>query len=113
MQVHLQYDRIGAKLISDIGLETMMWGSDYPHTDGVWPESSKYIEEQFAELTPEQVHAITCANAAKFYRPEQLGRRRFRRTPKPTPRPNRPPGFLTNDATPSLRLREEDGNRRE
>jgi hypothetical protein len=21
--------------------------SDYPHTDGIWPESSKYIEEQF------------------------------------------------------------------
>ena len=23
-----------------------MWGSGYPHTDGVWPESAKYIEEQ-------------------------------------------------------------------
>jgi predicted TIM-barrel fold metal-dependent hydrolase len=63
-----QYDRIGAKLISDIGLETMMWGSDYPHTDGVWPESNKFIEEQFAELTPDQIHKITCENAAKFYR---------------------------------------------
>jgi predicted TIM-barrel fold metal-dependent hydrolase len=63
-----QYDRIGAKLIDDIGLETMMWGSDYPHTDGVWPESNKFIEEQFAELTPDQIHKITCENAAKFYR---------------------------------------------
>jgi predicted TIM-barrel fold metal-dependent hydrolase len=45
----------------------MMWGSDYPHTDGIWPESSKYIEEQFAGLSPEVVHKITCENAAKFY----------------------------------------------
>jgi hypothetical protein len=25
-----------------------------------------YIEEQFAELSPEIVHKITCENAAKF-----------------------------------------------
>jgi hypothetical protein len=35
--------------------------------DGVWPESSKYIEEQFAGLSPEVVHKITCENAGKFY----------------------------------------------
>ena len=43
-----------------------MWGSDYPHPDGVWPESTKYIEEQFAGL-PTVVHKITCENAGKFY----------------------------------------------
>jgi len=36
-----QFDRIGTKLIDDMGVETIMWASDYPHTDGVWPESSK------------------------------------------------------------------------
>ena len=44
-----------------------MWGSDYPHPDGVWPESSKYIDEQFDCLAPEVVHKITCENAGKFY----------------------------------------------
>ena len=34
-----QFDRIGTKLIDDMGVETLMWGSDYPHGDGVWPES--------------------------------------------------------------------------
>jgi len=62
-----QFDRIGAKLVEDIGVETLMWGSDYPHPDGVWPESSKYIAEQFAGLSPEVVHQITCENAGKFY----------------------------------------------
>jgi predicted TIM-barrel fold metal-dependent hydrolase len=63
-----QYDRIGAKLVDEMGVETLMWGSDYPHTDGVWPESTKYIDEQFAGLSPEAIHKITCENAAKFYR---------------------------------------------
>jgi len=62
-----QYDRIGARLVEDIGVETLMWGSDYPHPDGVWPESSKYIDEQFAGLSPEVIHKITCENAGKFY----------------------------------------------
>ncbi len=62
-----QFDRIGTKLIDDIGVETLMWGSDYPHPDGVWPDSSKYIAEQFGHLPPDVVHAITCGNAQKFY----------------------------------------------
>jgi hypothetical protein len=34
----------------------------------VWPESSKYIEEQFGHLPPATVRRITCDNAARFYR---------------------------------------------
>jgi predicted TIM-barrel fold metal-dependent hydrolase len=62
-----QFDRIGTKLIDDMGVETLMWGSDYPHGDGVWPESSKYIAEQFGHLPAEMTHKITCENAGKFY----------------------------------------------
>ena len=63
-----QYDTIGAKLVEDMGIESVMWGSDYPHGDGVWPESSRYIEEQFAQLSAEQVKQITCDNAVEFYK---------------------------------------------
>jgi predicted TIM-barrel fold metal-dependent hydrolase len=62
-----QYDRIGTKLIEDMGVETLMWGSDYPHPDGVWPESAKYIDDQFSHLPADIVHKMTCENAGKFY----------------------------------------------
>jgi predicted TIM-barrel fold metal-dependent hydrolase len=62
-----QFDRIGAKLIEDMGAESLMWGSDYPHGDGVWPNSEQYIKEQFAEVPPEVTKMITCTNAGKFY----------------------------------------------
>ena len=62
-----QFDRIGTKLIEGMGVETLMWGSDYPQGDGVWPESSKYIEEQFGHLPADVTHKITCENAGKFY----------------------------------------------
>ncbi len=54
-------------MIHEIGEDTLMWGSDYPHGDGVWPESSKYIEEQFGHLPAATVRKIVCENAAKFY----------------------------------------------
>src|SRR5438046_10705106 len=57
------FDRIGTRLIDEIGVETLMWGSDYPHPDGVWPESSKYIEEQLGHLPPDVTRKITCENA--------------------------------------------------
>jgi predicted TIM-barrel fold metal-dependent hydrolase len=62
-----QYDRVGTKLIEDMGVETLMWGSDFPHPDGVWPESKKYIDEQFAHLPAETTYKMTCENAGKFY----------------------------------------------
>ncbi len=63
-----QYERVGSKLVDMIGAETLMWGSDFPHGDGVWPESDKYIAEQFGHLPAAQQRMITCDNAAKFYR---------------------------------------------
>ena len=65
-----QYDVIGPKLIGTNNLmtvDTLMWGSDYPHTDGIWPESTKYINQQFEGLSAEDIQKITCDNAAKFY----------------------------------------------
>ena len=62
-----QFDRIGTKLIDDMGVETLMWGSDYPHGDGVWPDSSKYIAEQFGHLPADVMHKMTCENAGRFY----------------------------------------------
>jgi predicted TIM-barrel fold metal-dependent hydrolase len=50
-----------------MGVETLMWGSDYPHGDGVWPDSSKYIAEQFGHLPADVMHKMTCENAGRFY----------------------------------------------
>jgi uncharacterized protein len=50
-----------------MGVETLMWGSDYPHPDGIWPDSSEYIAKQFGHLPADVTHKITCENAGKFY----------------------------------------------
>jgi predicted TIM-barrel fold metal-dependent hydrolase len=62
-----QSDRIGIKLLDDIGHDTIMWGSDFHHPDGVWPDSSEFIERELGHLPAEVRHKIVCENAAKLY----------------------------------------------
>jgi len=62
-----QSDRIGIKLLDDIGYDTIMWGSDFPHPDGVWPDSSEFIERELGHLPAEVRHKIVCENAGKLY----------------------------------------------
>ena len=62
-----QTDRIGIKLIDELGHDTIMWGSDFPHPDGVWPDSSEFIERELGHLPAEVRHKIVCENAGKLY----------------------------------------------
>jgi predicted TIM-barrel fold metal-dependent hydrolase len=62
-----QSDRIGIKLLDEIGEDNIMWGSDFPHPDGVWPDSQEYIQRELGHLRPEVRHKIICGNAARLY----------------------------------------------
>lgn len=62
-----QYDEIGVMLLDKLGVECIMWGNDFPHPDGVWPDSLEYIDKQFGHLDPEVKHKIICQNAMDFY----------------------------------------------
>ncbi len=45
-----------------------MWGSDFPHPDGIWPDSQEYIERELGHLPEPIRRKIVCDNAAKLYR---------------------------------------------
>ena len=62
-----QSDRIGIKLIDEIGEDNIMWGSDFPHPDGIWPDSQEYIQRELGHLPPATRHKIVCGNAARLY----------------------------------------------
>lgn len=63
-----QYDAIGMRLIDVMGEDTIMWGADFPHPDGVWPDSQHFIDKQFSALPDRLRQKIICDNAAKLYR---------------------------------------------
>jgi predicted TIM-barrel fold metal-dependent hydrolase len=62
-----QSDRIGIKLLDELGENNVMWGSDFPHPDGVWPDSSEVIARELGHLPAAVRRKIVCENAGKLY----------------------------------------------
>jgi predicted TIM-barrel fold metal-dependent hydrolase len=50
-----------------IGSENLMWGADFPHFDGAWPDSASALERQFDGVPLEDQIAIGRNNAIKCY----------------------------------------------
>ena len=51
-----------------IGVDNLMWGSDYPHTDSTFPCSLEVLDELMGELANEDRQKITHDNAVNVYR---------------------------------------------
>ncbi|OGA25051.1 MAG: hypothetical protein A3I02_11365 [Betaproteobacteria bacterium RIFCSPLOWO2_02_FULL_67_26] len=62
-----QSDPVGIKLLDELGAGNVMWGSDFPHPDGIWPDSQEYIARELGHLPAATRRKIVCENAAKLY----------------------------------------------
>jgi predicted TIM-barrel fold metal-dependent hydrolase len=62
-----QDDHVAMSLIPFFGEGHLLWASDYPHPDSVWPNSRAAIERQMRHLSPEMRRKLTHDNAAALY----------------------------------------------
>ena len=62
-----QEDYVAMSLIPFFGEGHLMWASDYPHPDSVWPNSRAAIERQMGGLSAEMRRKLTHDNAASLY----------------------------------------------
>jgi len=51
----------------EIGVGSLMWGSDYPHIEGTWPHTEGKLKESFAGIPRDEVEAIVGGNAVRVY----------------------------------------------
>jgi predicted TIM-barrel fold metal-dependent hydrolase len=56
-----------AELRHEIGLGTIMWGTDYPHPEGTWPITREMMIKTFHGLPDDDIAAMLGGNAAEFY----------------------------------------------
>jgi predicted TIM-barrel fold metal-dependent hydrolase len=63
-----QEDALGIRDRALIGVDTLMWGSDYPHTESTFPRSRQILERLLAGVPAEERRQITCTNVAALYR---------------------------------------------
>ena len=62
-----QEDAIGIRLRDAIGVDNLMWGSDYPHSESTFPQSRKILAEILAGVPEEEQAKIAGANTARLY----------------------------------------------
>ena len=62
-----QEDGLGIQMRHIIGLDNILWGSDYPHHESTFPKSREILEEILSDCTEEEKAKIAGANAARIY----------------------------------------------
>jgi predicted TIM-barrel fold metal-dependent hydrolase len=55
------------ELRAAIGVDRIMWGSDYPHLEGCYPYSREALRLTFADVDPAEVRIMVGGNAATLY----------------------------------------------
>jgi predicted TIM-barrel fold metal-dependent hydrolase len=56
-----------ALLRHEIGLDNIMWGTDYPHPEGSWPITGEQMHTTFDGLPEDEIGRMLGGNAADFY----------------------------------------------
>jgi predicted TIM-barrel fold metal-dependent hydrolase len=51
-----------------IGVENIMFETDYPHGDGTWPDTQDVIERYWGHLPPAELRMMLSENAAQLFR---------------------------------------------
>ena len=62
-----QEDAIGIRLRDAIGVDNMMWGSDYPHSESTFPQSRKILAEILEGVPDDEQAKIAAGNTARVY----------------------------------------------
>ena len=61
-------DTFGIRNRHDVGVERILWSSDYPHISADWPSSWRVIQSSMSGVPADERHAILAGNAARLYR---------------------------------------------
>ncbi len=60
-------DAMGVASRHFIGVDNIMWSSDYPHTVSTWPNSRQVVERDFRGVPEDEKEKIVRSNAAMLY----------------------------------------------
>jgi predicted TIM-barrel fold metal-dependent hydrolase len=51
----------------DLGVQTLVWGSDYPHVEGTYPHTGKHLADVFNGVPDDEIDAMCAGNAARLF----------------------------------------------
>ncbi len=67
MAATFEEDEFGIENRHALGVENILWATDYPHPDSTWPNSQKVIRHHFENVPAEEMRKIVGGNAMRLY----------------------------------------------
>jgi len=61
-------DPVGIKNRHAIGIDSITWECDYPHSDTTWPRAPEILMESLAGVPDEDINKMTHENALRIFR---------------------------------------------
>jgi predicted TIM-barrel fold metal-dependent hydrolase len=61
-------DPTGVLIRDRVGIDTICWEADYPHSDSTWPTSPEYLMKSLDGVPDEDIDKITHVNAMRHFR---------------------------------------------
>jgi hypothetical protein len=58
---------VGIQLRHLIGMDSIAWECDYPHSDSSWPEAAEELAQVTAGVPDDEIHKISWENACRWY----------------------------------------------
>jgi predicted TIM-barrel fold metal-dependent hydrolase len=60
-------DLVALNNVEFTGVDCLVWGNDYPHDEGTYPNSRTQIDEITKKLGPRDARKVLCGNAARIF----------------------------------------------
>ncbi|HEY2330854.1 MAG TPA: amidohydrolase family protein, partial [Acidimicrobiales bacterium] len=67
MAATFEQDLAGIRLLDLLGIENLMWATDYPHPDSTWPRSREVLTNHFKDLPRDDIELIASGNVTRLY----------------------------------------------
>lgn len=61
-----QADTVGIAFREMLGVDNLIWASDFPHLESDWPHSVQQLEKNFADVDQQDFEKMTCLNIINF-----------------------------------------------
>ena len=70
----VQYERVAVELRHHVGVDHIMFATDFPHIECEWPDTKPIIEKIYADVPEDERHQIWAGNAVNFFKLQQTAR---------------------------------------
>ena len=68
-------DPVGVKLRDEVGIDTITWECDYPHSDTTWPEAPEILARSLDGVPDDEINKMTHENAIREFRLDPFSHR--------------------------------------